>query len=194
MYWVADVGARSPSHLEKIWVATFSEQCLPPKLCKSTQHARYTGHDGVSVLPSDLVEASLPYRRGQRSSPPITRQEIVWIIRPSLSMCHAVVSIYMNLIIPRDREEYTSWSWRENQPTPVRRSGLETGYHVVNRTYGFPLDVSWGKHCSPGWRGWEWMACRLLFSHSTSGLSERFVLLPGAESDGSVSLTEERML
>lgn len=39
MYWVADVGARSPSHLEKIWIATFSEQCLLPKLCKSTRSA-----------------------------------------------------------------------------------------------------------------------------------------------------------
>lgn len=54
MYWVADVGARSPSHLEKIWIETFSEQCLPPKLCKITWHAGYTGHDGIPVLPSDL--------------------------------------------------------------------------------------------------------------------------------------------
>lgn len=58
MYWVADVGGISPSHLEKIYIATFSEQSVPPKLCKSTQQSRSTGDDGVPVLPSELLRPS----------------------------------------------------------------------------------------------------------------------------------------
>lgn len=50
------------------------------------------------------------------------------MVRSSLSTCHAVVSIYVNLIISRDREEYTAGSWRGNsQP---QSEGVRAGSWV----------------------------------------------------------------
>lgn len=102
---------------------------------------------------------------------PSLRVSPLWMVLPCL-----------NLVLEKD------------QINQSEGSGLRTWYNVVNWMHDFPLDGSWGRYRSPGWQGWEWMACRLLFSHSTSGLSERFVLLPRAENDGLASLLEERML
>ena len=109
MHWVADVGGRSPSHLEEIWIATYSEHCLPPKICKSTQHSRYTGHDGVLVSPGDLLSPSF-LQFGESLSTVPTRQAIMETFRPSLSMCH----LYEWIILHESglKEEQTNTSCR----------------------------------------------------------------------------------
>ena len=181
MYWVADVGGISPSHLEKIYIATFSEQSVPPKTLQ--KYSAVQTHRGwwCPCVALRAVEAIflaawwVPFvlylhgRRACRSWGPIS---------PCVTPVNGVTLFESGL--------------GPNQP--VRGVRAEDLVRCGELKAHFPLDSSWGRRRSPGWQGWEWMACRLLFSHSTSGLSERFVLLPRAENDGLASLLEERML
>ena len=175
--------AHHPHIWKKYALQHLLNNVFPPKLCKSTQQSRSTGDDGVPVLPCELLSPSslqlgeslfcCTYMAGKPvdHEAPSLHVSPLWMALPCL-----------NLVLKKD------------QINQSERSGLRTWYDVVNWMYDFPLEGSWGRRRSPGWQGWEWMACRLLFPHSTSGLNERFVLLPRAENDGLVSLLEERML
>lgn len=139
------------------------------------------------------VQAHLPWSLVGPSPNVKTEQEMVQITRPSLRVSHRSTNLCESGYIKGQRRMHQLVSKRKPAKPHQKGSELETWCHLVNWTYDFPPDGSWGK-CTLRLTGWEWMACILLFSHSTSDLSERFVLLPRAENDGSASLLEERML